>query len=188
MIVLFLREHLPVWCNGSHAGFKPRCRKACEFDSRYWHVDTKVGIGVAILKNHNFNTQVLLGRRKGSHGEGQWGFPGGKMEYLESFNATALREIEEECGPELKIKNLQVCSVINLTEYAPKHYLDIGMSAEWVEGDPVVMEPDKCSEWKWFDVWNLPDNLFETINRTIEAIVSPYHVAGTAVVYDKEQF
>lgn len=151
-------------------------------------MDTKVGIGVAILKNHSFNTQVLLGRRKGSHGEGEWGFPGGKMELLESFKDTALREIAEEVGPQLKIRNLRVCSVINLTEYAPKHYLDIGMVAEWVDGEPRIMEPDKCSEWVWFDVWNLPENLFVTVRRIIETIVNPYYLNGTAVVYDKEQF
>jgi 8-oxo-dGTP diphosphatase len=110
------------------------------------------------------------------------------MELLESFKDTALREIAEEVGPDLKIKDLEVCSVINLTEYAPKHYLDIGMVAEWVDGEPQVMEPDKCSEWVWFDVWNLPDNLFVTVRRIIEAVVSQYYVSGTAVVYDKEQF
>jgi 8-oxo-dGTP diphosphatase len=149
--------------------------------------ETKVGIGVAILKQHSFNTQVLLGKRKGSHGEGEWGFPGGKMEHLESFNETALREIAEEIGPSVKVKGLRVCSVINLTEYAPKHYLDIGMVADWIEGEPELMEPEKCSEWKWFDVWNLPSNLFVTVSRTIEAVTSPYSRYDTAVVYDKGQ-
>ena len=151
-------------------------------------MQTKVGIGVAILKQHNFNTQVLLGKRKGSHGEGEWAFPGGSMEHLESFDETALREIAEEVGPDIKVKGLRVCSIINLTEYAPKHYLDIGMVADWVDGEPQTMEPDKCSEWKWFDIANLPENLFVTVERVVEAAVSPFARYDTAVVYDKEQF
>jgi 8-oxo-dGTP diphosphatase len=152
-------------------------------------MDTKVGIGVAILKTDKYSTQVLLGNRKGSHGEGEWAFPGGKMEHLESFNETALREIAEEVGTNLKVKDLQVCSIVNLTEYAPKHYLDIGMFAEWAEGDPEVMEPDKCTEWKWFDIDDLPSPLFVTVERVLDAAVSPYlHRYDTAVVYDKGQF
>ncbi len=151
-------------------------------------METKVGIGVAILKSSDFNTQVLLGKRKGSHGEGQWAFPGGKMEHLESFDETALREIAEEVGTGIKVKGLRVCSIINLTEYAPKHYLDVGMVADWVDGDPQVMEPEKCSEWKWFDIGNLPENLFVTVERVIESAVSPFARYDTAVVYDKEQF
>lgn len=162
--------------------------RTCGFDSHHRYVDTKVGIGIAILRQYDFNTQVLLGRRKGSHGEGEWAFPGGKMEHLESFDETALREIAEEVGPQLKIRGLRVCSVINLTEYAPKHYLDIGMVADWVEGEPEVMEPEKCSEWRWFDVWNLPTPLFATVERVVEAAVSPYTRYDTAFVYDKEQF
>jgi 8-oxo-dGTP diphosphatase len=150
-------------------------------------METKVGIGVAIFKEYSFNTQVLLGKRKGSHGEGEWGFPGGKMEHLESFESTALREITEEVGPAFKIKNLRVCSIVNLTEYAPKHYIDIGMVANWVEGDPIVMEPDKCIEWRWFDIDNLPSPLFVTVGRVIDAAVSPYVNYDTAVIYDKEQ-
>jgi 8-oxo-dGTP diphosphatase len=132
-------------------------------------VDTKVGIGVAILKSSSFNTQVLLGKRKGSHGEGEWGFPGGHLEYMESFNACALREIAEECGPDLKVSGLEVVTVMNLTQYQPKHYLDVGMVAGWVSGDPVITEPDKCTEWKWFDLWDF-DNAsprFATVDKIL---------------------
>lgn len=63
---------------------------------------TKVGIGVMIWKDG----KVLLGKRKGSHGEGTYAFPGGHMEYMESFTDCVKRELEEECGLKIKILDL----------------------------------------------------------------------------------
>lgn len=131
---------------------------------------TKVGIGLAVFRQSfdNGKIQVLLGKRKGSHGEGQWSFPGGHLDYMESFQTCALRELAEEVGTGFKVEQLEVVSVINLTEYAPKHYIDIGMSAWWVGGDAVVMEPDKCEGWQWFDRDALPSPRFATIDRILE--------------------
>jgi 8-oxo-dGTP diphosphatase len=41
----------------------------------------KVGIGVVVVKEG----KILLGKRKGSHGNGEYAGPGGHLEYLESF-------------------------------------------------------------------------------------------------------
>ncbi len=57
----------------------------------------KVGVGVMILRND----KVLFGKRRGSHGEGEFAFPGGHLEYMESFADCAKREVNEECGIEI---------------------------------------------------------------------------------------
>ena len=57
----------------------------------------RVGVGVMILKGG----KVLLGKRKGSHGQGEYAFPGGHMEYLVGIEETARREVLEECGIEI---------------------------------------------------------------------------------------
>jgi 8-oxo-dGTP diphosphatase len=54
----------------------------------------KVGIGVAVVKK-NF---ILLGKRKGSHGSGDWAFPGGHLEFGETPHECAYRELLEETG------------------------------------------------------------------------------------------
>ena len=47
----------------------------------------KVGISV-VLKYKN---KVLVGKRKGSHGDGTWAFPGGHLEYGETIDVCGKR-------------------------------------------------------------------------------------------------
>jgi 8-oxo-dGTP diphosphatase len=124
----------------------------------------KIGIGLMIIKGN----KVLLGKRKNSHGAGEYGSVGGHMEYMESFESCVRRELAEEAGEDLKIKNLRFLCVDNVKEYDPKHYVDIGMVAEWDSGEAVVIEPDKVETWDWYDMDDLPTPLF-IIDRYIDA-------------------
>ncbi|MBI2048594.1 MAG: NUDIX domain-containing protein [Parcubacteria group bacterium] len=114
----------------------------------------RVGVGVMIFKNG----KVLLGKRKGSHGSGEYSFPGGHLEYMESFEECARREVLEEAG--IEIENIKFNYVANVKQYAPKHYVHIGLIAAWKAGKPRVMEPDKNEGWGWYDLNNLPEPLF----------------------------
>lgn len=118
-----------------------------------------VGIGVMIK---NKKGQVLLGLRKGSHGSGEWCFPGGHLEFGETFYETAIRETKEETG--LKVKNCKLISVAEEMGYLKsdgKHYINIGILAEYKGGIPRVLEPEKCEKWQWFSQNKLPKNLFQ---------------------------
>ena len=53
-----------------------------------------VGVGVAVRKEN----KVLLGLRKNAIGAETWSFPGGKVEFGETFEKAARREITEETG------------------------------------------------------------------------------------------
>jgi 8-oxo-dGTP diphosphatase len=123
----------------------------------------KVGLGVMIIKDN----KVLLGKRKGSHGGGEYSWPGGHLEYMESFFDCAKREISEECG--IEIENLRFLKLSNLKDYSPKHYVDIGFIADWKSGEPKVLEPEKCESWGWYDIDNLPQPLFKGLNKYIES-------------------
>lgn len=112
--------------------------------------------------------KVLLGKRLAEFGFGEWGFPGGHLEHLESIEGCARRELKEETGLE-DIKDLRLLRVLNMTEYAPKHYIDFMMIAELVSGEPQVCEPDKMSEWQWFDLDNLPSPIFRAIDSGLLA-------------------
>ena len=123
---------------------------------------TRVGIGVMIFKDD----KVLLGKRKGSHGAGEYAFPGGHLEYMESFEECARREIREECG--LEITDIRFQLLANIIQYAPKHYVHIGLTASWVSGEPEVREPEKSESWDWYALDNLPTPMFEVCTIAID--------------------
>lgn len=111
--------------------------------------------------------KVLLGKRKGSHGAGEYAWPGGHMEYMESFEECAKREVQEETG--MEICNIRFLRLLNLKDYAPKHYVDIGLIADWKSREPITMEPDKIEGWAWYEIDHLPKPLFSTIPTYFEA-------------------
>ncbi len=130
----------------------------------------RVGIGVLI---QNDKEEVLLGERMGSHGEGEWCFPGGHLDFGETIFDTAKRETMEETG--LEIDEFELISVADELQYIKtdnKHYLNIGIRAKYKGGEPKVMEPNKCKEWKWFDLDDLPEKMLEGSKLTIKNLKS----------------
>lgn len=115
----------------------------------------RVGIGVAIIKDN----KVLLGKRKNSHGSGEWAYPGGHLEEGESWKQCSLRETEEEVG--VMIKNLRFGAVTNdIFTKENKHYITICIVADYDSGEVELREPEKCEKWQWFEWDQLPEPLF----------------------------
>jgi len=123
----------------------------------------RVGVGVMIIKDG----RVLLGKRKGAHGAGEYAFPGGHLEHMESVEECVLRELAEECGVMVASLRFQCCS--NTFAYRPRHYVHIGMIADWHSGEPRVLEPEKCEFWAWYLLNDLPSPLFELTQNGIES-------------------
>lgn len=127
----------------------------------------RVGIGVMIFKDG----KVLAGRRKNAHGAGQFAWPGGHFEYMESFEECARREVKEETG--LEIENIRFLRLMNLRSYAPKHYVDIALVADWKSGEPEVLEPEKIDRWDWYDpeeIATTNEPMFATLPSYFEAL------------------
>ena len=55
----------------------------------------RVGVGIYIFNQEH---QVLLGQRKSVHGFGCWCSPGGHLEFGETTEQAAIREVKEETG------------------------------------------------------------------------------------------
>lgn len=123
----------------------------------------RVGVGVMVLKDG----KVLLQRRKGSHGGGEFAFPGGHLEHMESFEDCARRETLEEAG--IEIENIRFLFLGNLKHYAPKHYVHIQFVADWKSGEPQVLEPEKCDGWDWYTLDAIPQPAFSMVPTTLEA-------------------
>lgn len=115
----------------------------------------RVGIGVFIFKNGKF----LMGRRRNAHGDGTWSIPGGHLEFGETFEDTAKREVLEETG--LAITSVRFGAVTNdYFKDEAKHYVTIWMLSDWESGKEQITEPDKFIEMQWRDFDNLPKPLF----------------------------
>lgn len=120
----------------------------------------KVGIGVIVKKD----SKILLGKRTNAHGEGTWSFPGGHLEFGESWEECARREVMEETN--LAIKNIKYHAATNdIFQDEQKHYITIFMESDYASGELTNMEPHKCEKWDWFSWDNLPVNLFLPIRN-----------------------
>lgn len=119
----------------------------------------RIGAGFGVILEQN--GQILLGRRhpdpdkadSAFRSAGEWCIPGGKLDWGESLEDGAIREVREETG--IEIKNPEVISIHNcINEYA--HFVTVGLVAKQWSGEAKVMEPDEIVEWKWFDIKDLP--------------------------------
>ncbi len=128
----------------------------------------RVGVAVLILNDQG---QILVGKRKNSHGASSWAPPGGHLEFSETFEACAVRETLEETG--LKIEDPLFLGITN--DKFPeenKHFVTVFMKAELQNKQaPKCMEPHKCEGWQWFTQDKLPEILFTPFKKFIQGKV-----------------
>jgi 8-oxo-dGTP diphosphatase len=130
-----------------------------------------VGFGVMILND----SKILLGQRHFDpakadselHGEGTWTMPGGKLNFGETFEDGACREVLEETGIKIDKKGLSIISLAN-DSVADAHFVTIGFLYEEKTEAPKVMEPDEITQWKWFDLNKLPSPMFFPSKEVVE--------------------
>lgn len=100
-----------------------------------------------------------MGRRIGPHGRGTWSVPGGYLEFGESWEDCAAREVMEECG--ITIQNIQFLTTVNNVFQTEKHHsITIFMASEWQSGEARTIEHDKFVDIGWFSFDKLPEPLF----------------------------
>ena len=100
-----------------------------------------------------------MGHRLSVHGEGTWSFPGGHLEFGESFADCARREVLEETGLIITEPEFVTCTN-DVFVPEKKHYITIYMKAAWTKDEPQVREPNKMVRWEWFAWDDLPTPLF----------------------------
>ncbi len=130
-----------------------------------------VGVGIMILKGG----KVLLGKRHEDpdkadselHGEGTWTMPGGKLHFGEELKDTAKREVLEETGVEVSKGKLELVSVTD-DIVKDAHFVTIGFLCKDFPGEPEVMEPDEITEWRWFDLNELPSPIFSPSQKILD--------------------
>ncbi|MFI7451917.1 NUDIX hydrolase [Nonomuraea sp. NPDC049714] len=147
-----------------------------------------VGVGVVLTDPQG---RILLGERIKAGEEPSWCLPGGAVEPGETFEAAAVRELEEETG--IGDAGLpRVTAVIvdhpgDVVRVTAAVAMDTGPLAgdpqgvpHTIEsGRPRVTEPEVFRSWRWFAPDQLPAPLFPATAQVLEAApATRYRVAG----------
>lgn len=118
---------------------------------------------------------ILLVCRKTPPDAGMWGFPGGKMEFGESIEQAALRELQEETGIVARAEG--VLTVLDsfhhdATGALTHHFVLPAVACTWIAGEPLAADDAAVAEW-------VP--MSELCNGQRELIVAVDTVAELAV-------
>jgi mutator protein MutT len=101
---------------------------------------------------------VLLVRRRNQPDAGYWGFPGGKIEFGETIEAAAERELFEETA--IRGQACRVFTAVDAFDHRADcavvaHFILVAVLCRWMSGEPVA--GDDAFEARWFDLSTLAD-------------------------------
>ena len=140
-----------------------------------------VGVSVLIMKGD----RVLLEKRTRDPMKGAWKAPGGHMEFGETPEQTAIREVQEEL--DLSISGLRFRTLTNdIFEADKKHYITIWMEARYVSGEPKLNAPYEESEIRWFTWDSLPEPLYLDLQHLLEGETYPSQTTENKIGGAKE--
>lgn len=127
-----------------------------------------IGVGVGALIVNDLG-QVFLSRRgpKAGNERGLWEFPGGAVEFGETLAHALRREVFEEYGIEIEVGAL-LDVVDHILPHEGQHWVSPTYICRVVSGEPVIREPEKCSEIGWFEVGEVPENLTMISKHNLE--------------------
>ena len=124
-----------------------------------------VGCGAFII---NEKGELLLQQRNKEPEKGFWSIPGGKVEWMETFENAVKREIKEECDIEIEVeKLLGICD--HIVKKDNQHWVSPSFLCKITKGEPKIMEPTKHSDLKWFDLNMLPQNITITTQHELNS-------------------
>jgi 8-oxo-dGTP pyrophosphatase MutT (NUDIX family) len=108
--------------------------------------------------------EILLHRRKNTgYQDGKWDMAAsGHVDEGETAKMAVVRECAEELGIEMKIADLSFVHLSHrVSNSGGKTYYDIYFAVENYDGIPKIMEPNKCSELRWFNINDLPNEMID---------------------------
>lgn len=130
------------------------------------------GATVLIL---NPKDQLLMILRTDNH---CWGLPGGMMEPGESLQETAQRETNEEVG--LDVKEMELFGVYSGPDFFYEYpngdqvyNVSVAYLARYA-GQAILIDPEEHSEYKFFGLNELPENVSPPIRPILKDLVQRY--------------
>jgi len=115
--------------------------------------------------------KILLHLRQNTgYQDGMWDTAAsGHVDAGESAKQATVRECKEEIGIDVRVEDLKFTHLAHHFSESGRTYYHIYFVVNKYEGVPMIMEPDKAAELKWFDLNDLPDNMIPCRKIAIEA-------------------
>lgn len=113
------------------------------------------GVGLVIQQADG---KVLLYRRLKAPEAGFWNIVGGKVDHMERSIEAARREAEEETGLTIGRSEF-LCIAEEIIQADRQHWISMIYITRDFSGEPQLVEPDKLSEFGWFDPKDPPQPL-----------------------------
>ena len=106
----------------------------------------RVGVGAVVFHD----ARVLLVLRAQAPNADQWAIPGGRLNWGESLQAAAEREILEETGVRIRAgEPIFTFDVIERDESAAcsRHYVVVDLAAQYLGGEPCADDDARDAHW-----------------------------------------
>ncbi|MGB3763011.1 MAG: dihydrofolate reductase [Ornithinimicrobium sp.] len=139
---------------------------------------------VALVRPGDRGEEVLLQVRRGTpYMDGWWACgAAGHVEQGESVHAAAVREAREELGISIAATALKPTATVHRTcalDDPVEERMDLFFAVREWQGEPVIAEPDKAAELRWWPLHDLPENVVPHEGQALQVLASG---AGPAVL------
>ncbi len=110
---------------------------------------------------------LLLRRFNTGYEDGNYSVPAGHIDGEEKATSAMIREAKEEVGIDISEKQLHTVHVMH--RKSEEERIDFFFEATEWQGNPKIMETNKCDDLSWFPINQLPQNVIPYVKSGIES-------------------
>ena len=116
---------------------------------------------------------LLLRRFNTGYEDGNYSVPAGHIDGNERATTAMLREAKEEAGVVISVEDMRMVHVMHRISRGTHpsgadERIDFFFEATKWEGEPGIMETNKCDDLSWFPINQLPQNVIPYVKAGIE--------------------
>ena len=109
---------------------------------------------------------LLLRRFNTGYEDGNYSVPAGHIDGNERATTAMLREAKEEAGVVINERDIRMVHVMH--RKSEEERIDFFFEATEWQGEPKIMETNKCDDLSWFPISQLPQNVIPYVKSGIE--------------------
>lgn len=125
-------------------------------------------VAVHLLLQRDGNI-LMLRRVNTGYEDGKWSVPAGHINAQESSTIALIREAQEELG--IRLHNPQFAHLSHKKDPVDgQERLDLFFTCSKWDGTITNMEPQKCSDLKWYPFQELPSDTIGYVKNALDAL------------------